>query len=319
MLSTTTEGLVLGFSFTSGFIPAGEGVLTTVNWTHTGADAYLDLSITNIAGPNGSPLSFENGTPFCYGICDPTVITYNVYRDASLFTEGLDATEYVDEGLGYSETHCYTVTASDGTNESSPSNEACATTVSESADADSLALVAFYNSTSGDGWTNNTGWLTDTLFCNWYGITCSDGYVTQISFYNNNLLGSIPSELGNLTNLQVLHLYNNQLSGSIPSDLGNLMNLTYLELSYNQLTGSIPPDLGSLTNLELLLLYNNQLSGSIPSELGNLTNLQRLYLSNNQLTGSIPLELSNLTNLQYLYLSNNQLTGSIPLELSNLT
>jgi hypothetical protein len=136
---------------------------------------------------------------------------------------------------------------------------------------------------------------------------------------SNNLTGTIPPEIGNLTNLQDLWLEVNQLTGSIPAELGNLTNLQDLQLSYNQLTGSIPPELGNLINLQNLLLGNNQLTGSIPAELGSLTNLQNLLLGNNQLTGSVPAELGNLTNLQYLLLSYNQLTGSVPAELGNLT
>ncbi len=132
MVTSNPDGGVLGFSIASYFIPQGEGILTSVNWTHTGSEAFLDLSITFMGELNdgtGIPLSFETGAPFCYGICDPAVITYNVYRDGSLFIEGINATEYVDGGLGYSETHCYTVTATDGVNQSDFSNEACATTL----------------------------------------------------------------------------------------------------------------------------------------------------------------------------------------------
>ncbi|NQU67207.1 MAG: leucine-rich repeat domain-containing protein, partial [Candidatus Marinimicrobia bacterium] len=136
---------------------------------------------------------------------------------------------------------------------------------------------------------------------------------------NNQLTGSIPLELSNLTNLQVLWLSSNELTGSIPPELGNLTNLERLWLSDNQLTGSIPSELGNLTNLQMLWLYDNQLTGSIPSELGDLTNLTYLELSYNQLTGSIPAELGNLTNLQELNLYYNQLTGSIPGELCNLS
>jgi Leucine-rich repeat (LRR) protein len=114
-----------------------------------------------------------------------------------------------------------------------------------------------------------------------------------------------------------LDLSSDQLTGSIPPEIGNLTNLTYLKLSENQLSGSIPSEIGNLTNLTYLYLYDNQLSGSIPSEIGNLTNLTRLWLDNNQLTGSIPSEIGNLTNLTYLYLSYNQLSGIIPDEICN--
>ncbi|MBT4054648.1 MAG: hypothetical protein HOE74_05850 [Candidatus Marinimicrobia bacterium] len=79
-----------------------------------------------------------------------------------------------------------------------------------------------------------------------------------------------------------------QLTGSIPPEIGNLTNLQILDLSYNQLTGVIPPEIGNLTNLITLNLGDNQLTGPIPSEIGNLTNLTNLNLRSNQLTGSIP-------------------------------
>ena len=46
--------------------------------------------------------------------------------------------------------------------------------------------------------------------------------------YQNNLTGSIPPSLGNLTSLQELKLQKNAFSGSIPSSLGNLKALRFL-------------------------------------------------------------------------------------------
>jgi Leucine-rich repeat (LRR) protein len=143
--------------------------------------------------------------------------------------------------------------------------------------------------------------------------------LTVLSLRYNQLTGSIPPEIGNLTNLTYLDLYDNQLTGVIPPEIGNLTKLTDLYLRSNQLTGTIPPEIGNLTNLTSLILYNNQLTGSIPSEIGNLTNLTQLFLGENKLTGSIPPEIGNLTNLTYLDLYDNQLTGVIPPEIGNLT
>jgi Leucine-rich repeat (LRR) protein len=215
------------------------------------------------------------------------------------------------------------------------------------------ALIALYNSTNGDNWYNNSGWKTPPLHIdgfampgterNWYGVTLSGDNVHWIELGENNLSGNIPSQLGNLSNLQNLYLLLNQLSGTIPPELGNLSNLHELYLSFNQLSGTIPPKLGNLSNLKFLALGVNQLGGTIPPELGNLSNLRflglevgqlsgtiptvlsnlsnlySLSLSRNQLSGTIPYQLGNLSNLTYLYLDNNQLSGAIPPELGNLS
>ncbi len=192
-------------------------------------------------------------------------------------------------------------------------------------------LIALYNNTGGDNWTNKSGWKTPPLEPDgfaaigtentWYGVTCDSGnnYVTQININNNNLTGTIPSEIGNHTSLLRIFLYSNKLSGAIPPEIGNLTNLTYLDLHSNQISGSIPPEIGNLTNIQSLSLNINQLSGLISSEIGNLTKLTTLRLYSNQLSGSIPPEIGNLTNLTDLDLHSNQISGGIPSEIGNLT
>ena len=130
--------------------------------------------------------------------------------------------------------------------------------------------------------------------------------------------GSIPSNLGSLTELTVLDLSAGHLSGPIPPELGQLSRLTHLYLGNNQLSGPIPPELGQLSQLTHLSLSVNQLSGPIPPELGQLSRLTHLYLGNNQLSGPIPPELGQLSQLTHLSLSVNQLSGPIPPELGQL-
>ena len=133
-------------------------------------------------------------------------------------------------------------------------------------------LMIFYRATGGGtDWTGDN-WGSDEPIGTWQGVTTNaDGRVTHLSLYAMELNGSIPAELGQLTNLQQLFLFRNGngLSGSIPAELGQLTNLKDLRLAENGLSGSIPAELGTLTNLENLRLSGNELSGSIPAEQGN--------------------------------------------------
>ncbi|WP_419552385.1 cell wall-binding repeat-containing protein [Candidatus Poriferisodalis sp.] len=187
--------------------------------------------------------------------------------------------------------------------------------------ADCNILLAAKPILIGDSTQATLNWSPDVAMFRWDGIKIARTYahVAEVSLSSNDLSGSIPPELGNLTNLDKLWLSDNELTGSIPPELGNLTNLDTLLLYDNELSGSIPVELGNLTNLTELLLPGNRLSGSIPPELGNLTHLESLWLGSNRLSGSIPPELGNLTKLAELDLSDNELSGSIPDELGNLT
>ena len=209
--------------------------------------------------------------------------------------------------------------------------------------ADRAALIAFYNATGGTFWQEKRNWNTTENIAKWHGVlTNPAGFVTELSLPDNNLSGTVPPELADLTHLRWLVLDNNELTGTIPADLRNLAQLRELVLANNELTGPIPPALGKLSQLSLLdltgnslngtipaelgalprldslLLGNNELSGPIPAELGDLGSLRRLRVSWNQLSGAVPPELGKLTNLTYLSVSHNELTGPIPAELANL-
>jgi hypothetical protein len=107
----------------------------------------------------------------------------------------------------------------------------------------------------------------------------------------------------------------NHLSGSILTNIGQLSLLELLHLSISHLTGSIPSEIGFLVGLTDLMVENNMLTGSLPSEMGRLTDLLAVYMSNNLLTGSIPADLVSISSLAYLGIINTDITGTVPPEL----
>lgn len=183
--------------------------------------------------------------------------------------------------------------------------------------ADSLALVALYNSTDGQNWTNNTNWLTIAPLSSWYGATMADGRVSILDLHQNGLSGTLPLEIGDLTGLGSLQLNSNNLTDAIPPEIGNLTNLWFLNLSFNQLNDTLPSEIGNMVSLQNLLLYVNQLSGELPAELGSLSNLQVLQIYGNDFTGAVPGSFANLSNLTNLYLFTNRFEG-LP-DLSGIT
>jgi len=178
------------------------------------------------------------------------------------------------------------------------------------------ALIDVYNATAGWDWTEK--WDIDRPMEEWYGVKIQEGCVTELRLSNNNLNGTIPTSINNLSQLRQLDLSANNLNGTIPSNIGELTNLELLQLNQNQLNGEIPPSIGQLVLLQSMNLQYNLLSGSIPETFGSLQELRTLALDNNQLSDSIPATLGNLFNLNLLDLGNNQLSGDIPDAIGNL-
>jgi hypothetical protein len=89
-------------------------------------------------------------------------------------------------------------------------------------------------------------------------------YMSGIDLSNNNFVGAIPPEFGNLSKILSLNLSHNNLIGSIPATFSNLKQIESLDLSYNNLNGVIPPQLTEITTLEVFSVAYNNLSGKTP-------------------------------------------------------
>ena len=132
-------------------------------------------------------------------------------------------------------------------------------------------LAVIYYSTNGDQWvqcsdnpaaTDDCGnllpFLGATRFlsagteCDWAGISCINGCVSEIEFEENNLVGTIPTEIGLLSDLAVWGMERGGLTSTIPTEVGMLKKLIFLDLDFNALTGSLPTELFTLTDLTQL-------------------------------------------------------------------
>lgn len=208
---------------------------------------------------------------------------------------------------------------------------------------DSVALVNLYRHTRGaTAWNDSTNWLTLNPISTWYGVRVNGrGCIDSLGLSHNNLIGKLPTTIGDFSNLQVLELSNNELSDTLPNTIGNLRQLRIFWASVNGFAGALPTTLSQLSNLQELNLTNNHFT-KLPANIGNLTNLIRLELNGNQLdslpnsitqlnrlthlhlaandmSGTIPNNIGNLARLQELHLFQNRLTGAIPASIGNLS
>jgi hypothetical protein len=138
-----------------------------------------------------------------------------------------------------------------------------------------------------------------------------------ISTESNNLVGTIPREIGLLTDLTFLGMQRGGLTSTIPTEIGRLTNLKVLDLDFNVLTGTLSTELLSLSSLTQLDVNNNFLSGSI-NGIGNFPDMAWLQLSNNLFTGTVPAAVGEYLNLSAFTLHETSIGGTMPEEVCNL-
>ena len=136
-------------------------------------------------------------------------------------------------------------------------------------------LVALYEATDGDNWTNNTNWLSDRPLGEWHGVTTdANGRVTRLDLRANELTGAIPQTLGQLQNLTIL------LPPQQPVDGGDSTNTGTTTKPDTTVPPRQPVDGVDSTNprtttkpAQACPSSDNELTGAIPQTLGQLQNL----------------------------------------------
>lgn len=131
---------------------------------------------------------------------------------------------------------------------------------------DRSALNEFYHAAKGQEWTNSDLWLDNYEgHCSWYGVECNGSNKTvELKLASNGLSGTLTEKISNLSMIEVLDLSDNRIKGSIPTEVGLLSNLIYLRLAYNDFRGN-ETNFGELQHLKLIQLHGNRLSGTLPS------------------------------------------------------
>ncbi|KAF6998070.1 hypothetical protein CFC21_014227 [Triticum aestivum] len=142
---------------------------------------------------------------------------------------------------------------------------------------------------------------------------CSWNKLQELSLDYADITGATLQFVSNLTSLTMLDVSDNQLSGSVPVEIGALTNLIHLYLGYNNLSGVISEDhFVGLMNLKSLDLSDNNLELNIDSHWVPPFNLHRASFSSCHLGPQFPKWLQLQGSINDLDISNTGLVGRIP-------
>ncbi|MGL5014630.1 MAG: leucine-rich repeat domain-containing protein [Bacteroidales bacterium] len=220
---------------------------------------------------------------------------------------------------------------------------------------DSLSLVAIYKATTGHNWygdsrSNEFPWDLAKSLEEWAGIETElingERRVTEINLNRvSGMKGSIPNDIGYISELKSLQLAADELIGELPRHITLLSKLKTLYVSAAQssnLKWEMTEDYKAMSNLESLTISNIEpnsiltnplnviyqlssikeltlvlpyISGSMQSGISNLENLEKLELRMPNIN-ALPSDMGDLKKLKTLNLAT-QKVSSLPASISN--
>ncbi|KAE8650977.1 hypothetical protein Csa_000712 [Cucumis sativus] len=176
-------------------------------------------------------------------------------------------------------------------------------------------------------------WNERVDYCNWNGVNCTDGCVTDLDLSEELILGGIDnsSSLFSLRFLRTLNLGFNRFNSLMPSGFNRLSNLSVLNMSNSGFNGQIPIEISNLTGLVSLDLTSSPLfqfptlkleNPNLRTFVQNLSNLGELILNGVDLSAQgrewCKALSSSLLNLTVLSLSGCALSGPLDSSLAKL-
>ncbi len=177
-------------------------------------------------------------------------------------------------------------------------------------------LIEFYQTTGGDDWFDNDGWLGPPgSECDWFGVACvnvddSLRLVRSLTLPANGLTGTLPESLPELGALSFLRLARNSLEGEIPASFQNFDKLNTIDLRGNRLDGPVPGELLTVS-VSNLLLSGNQFDGYTPMTGEAGTSSMTLDLARNPLAALPPESWRSAGAIRKLSLAQTGLAGQL--------
>ena len=126
-------------------------------------------------------------------------------------------------------------------------------------------------------------------------------------------LATLPKEIGQLTQLESLHIDNNELA-SLPDEIGALERV-HTFYAYHNKFKKLPETFGGMKSLKKLVLWQNELT-SLPKSFGDLKKLTECEIKWNKIT-ELPDSIAGLESLEELDARSNKLS-LLPKDLSGM-
>lgn len=182
-------------------------------------------------------------------------------------------------------------------------------------ESDSLALVALYNECGGENGSGYDNWISGPL-SEWENVTVSDvdgtDRVTHVEFKYMTVTGSLPEELGNLSEMsgKIQFYQKSELTGAFPAFIWNWTKVEKLQIKYCGFTSIDVTGIDMMVNLSELNTEGTPFAGEVPAAFFSLPSLAKLYLEKG-MWSSLPsaMPIVTPTPLTRFYLNGNQFTS----------
>ncbi|XP_047088845.1 leucine-rich repeat extensin-like protein 6 [Lolium rigidum] len=160
--------------------------------------------------------------------------------------------------------------------------------------------------------------------CSYYGVYCATApddpcarTVASVDLNHGDLAGTLPEELGLLTDLAVFHLNSNRFCGTLPDSLRSLHLLHEIDVSNNQLSGNFPSQLLCLPNVQYVDIRFNNFCGEVPAAVFE-KKIDALFINNNHFEFTLSESFSKSTASVIVLANLPRLGGCLPSSIGDM-
>ncbi|KAF7075212.1 hypothetical protein CFC21_080002 [Triticum aestivum] len=186
-----------------------------------------------------------------------------------------------------------------------------------------VALQALKKAITDDPKNLTKNWCGPDV-CSYYGVYCATApddpcarTVASVDLNHGDLAGTLPEELGLLSDLAVFHLNSNRFCGALPDALRSLHLLHEIDVSNNQLTGNFPSQLLCLPNVQYVDIRFNNFCGEVPAAIFE-KKIDALFINNNNFEFTLPANFSSSTASVIVLANLPRVGGCLPSSIGDM-